>query len=396
MKRLGRMYAVLWASATFAIAHLAGDPAPARACSGPGCVEAEFFPSRGTVPANLPAVLFWPARSADDDAAADGGLDPVAPGDVRFARLGATGPVEVDFELVPSHERSTRVRAGSEGVLAYRIVPAAELQPGARYALWARGCSGDIGTEPPREPDNGREYVDFERALDPHAPYAVFDVIAAAALPSALGSVMVSDPVRREVPIGGGGACYDLYEASSVVAEVERMGDPFFDAIAFVTYVDGEVYRPSAHLNHAPAYGDSWIGHGRDVLVALCEIDISRGLAVGRHTLHFEGQVAGTDVMLVGETVDFELSCAESVDDGGAVAPRDAGVFDAGVDAATIPIDAASRSPAVGHGTRDSGGCAVSGDVHGDVLVALLALALALRRRRRMLQERDSILTRRG
>jgi hypothetical protein len=374
-----------WPAACAAL--VAGTPAPAGACSGAGCVDAEFFPARGTVPANLPAVLFWPPSRLNDEAAA-AGPDSGAPGDVRFVRLDAAGPVEVAFELVPSHEPSTRRLAGSTDAPAYRIVPATELQPGARYAVWARGCSGDIAAEPPREPYDhldDPEAGHFDAVLAPQAPYAVFEASAAATLPSALGSMTISDPVRREVPLGGGSGCYELYDAASVVAAVERQGAPFFDAIAFVTYVDGEVYRPSPHLNYAPAYGDSWIGHGRDDLVALCEPGIRGPLGVGRHTLRFEGRVAGTDVMLVGETVEFELSCGESVDGGSAVAGRGSDLLDAGADGTDGGpgvLDVGSRSRTSVRFGDDGGGCAVAGDARGSVLAVLLALAFLRRTRR--------------
>ena len=142
--------APLWRSVGCCAALLAGAPARAAACSGPPCVEPEFFPGRGSVPANLPAVLFWPPARWHSGAN-DAGPDSVTSADVRFVRLeGTTGAVEVAFEFVPSDEPSTRVWAGSTGAPAYRIVPTAELQPGARYALWARDCNGDIASDPPR------------------------------------------------------------------------------------------------------------------------------------------------------------------------------------------------------------------------------------------------------
>jgi len=162
-----------WCSAGLVVALVAGVPARADACSAPSCTEAEFFPARGSVPANLPAVLFWPTArwNLDGD---DAGPDSVAPGDVRFARLDAAGPVEVAFELVPSHEPSTRRWAGSANAPAYRIVPAAELQAGARYAVWARKCNGDIAGDPPREPYDAGTDADaiFDGVPPPRAPSA--------------------------------------------------------------------------------------------------------------------------------------------------------------------------------------------------------------------------------
>jgi hypothetical protein len=390
VKRFARMCAVTCSSAASAIALLAVGPAPASACSGPFCVEAEFFPARGTVPANLPAVLFWPpSRWQSDD---DAGPDSVAADDVRFVRLDAAGPVEVAFELVPSHEPSTRSLAGSRGQPAYRIVPAAELQPGARYALWTRDCMGDIAAEPPREPYAATDDAGPAVGRGPHSPHAVFDTTATAALPSALGSVMVSDPVRGEVELGGGSECSEMFDAASLVAEVERAGQPFFDAIAFVTLVDGKVYRPSPNLNYDAAHGGSWLGHGRDQLATLCDPD-RRLLASGRHTLRFEGRVAGADTMLASETVDFELSCGQHTDGGSTEVGRDSGMRDASANARDgsparrdAAADAADRrnatSPARSqlHGDGDGGGCAAAGNAHGGSLALLLALAFVRRR----------------
>jgi hypothetical protein len=373
---------------------LAGAPDRAAACSGPSCVGPEFFPGRGSVPANLPAVLFWPPARWGDGSN-DAGPDSVASGDVRFVRLeGTTGAVEVAFELIPSDEPSTRVWAGSNGAPAYRIVPAVELQPGARYAVWATDCSGGIPSDPPREPyeSRGSEDAVFDGVSAPHAPFAVFDVIAAAAQPTELGSVTLSASMQREVQLGGGSGCWDRYEAATVLAEVERAGNPFFDAMAFTTYVDGKVYRPSPHLNSAPAYGDSWVGHGRDLLAALCAPDRKYPLLRGTHTVRFEGRIAGSDETLVSENLDFELSCPDSVDRGGALGDggQDAppsGTIDGGSaegghdarDAAAAPTrDAEARA----REQRSAGGCSVGGDASGGVLATLLALVyLCLRSR---------------
>jgi len=368
-----------------------GAPTPVHACSGPSCTDAEFFPARGTVPANLPAVLFWPSSRSDGDGD-DAGHDPVASNDVRFVRLDAAGPVAVDFEVVPSHEPSTRFGAGTASAPAYRLVPAEELQPGARYAVWARDCRGDIFAEPPLEPYSVMHEPTPDApdlVLAPRAPYAVFDAAAAAPLPNALGRMTVSQPVQREVALGGGAGCFDQYRAATVLAELDREAERFFDAIAFVTYVDDEVYRPSPHLNYAPAYGDSWIGHGRDQLAALCESGRRGPIAVGRHTVRFEGSVAGTDQVVIGETIEFELSCEESVD-AGAVADGGS-ALDAGASGshggpgggdADVPFDAASRSRESSRKGGDSGGCMVAGAAHGEVFAALLALALLRGRRR--------------
>jgi MYXO-CTERM domain-containing protein len=393
-----------WWSALCVAAIVAGAPARAAACSGPYCVNAEFFPGRGSVPANLPAVLYWPPSHWNDDG--DAGPDPVRSGDVRFVRLDAAGPVDVAFALVPSDEPSTRSWAGSHGAPAYRLVPASELQVGARYAVWARDCNGTLASEPPRQPYTGPvadDEEDFDGTPAPRAPWAVFEVTEAATLPTALGKLTVSAPRQHDVQLGGGSGCYELFDAATVRAEVERAGDPFYDAIAFSTYVDGELYRPSPHLNYSPAYGDSWIGHGQDELAAVCDSGWRYPLELGAHSVRFEGRVAGTDVTLVSESVPFELACA-AVADGGSAADGGSPSLDGGAHArdAAAPADASAaptlhrpnpdeeatpqlidRGPNMGETGIDGCSCRTAGDARGNALAVLLALVFVRRRRSR-------------
>ena len=134
----------------------------AKACSGIWCSESEFFPARGTVPANLPAVLYWPTSWGDEtratgggpdggvhgsgDGGADGGASIDALDGLRFVRLDPAGPVDVPFHAEVSTERST---ANWSSQPAFRIIPDSELLAGERYALWSGDCSGDIRSVAP-------------------------------------------------------------------------------------------------------------------------------------------------------------------------------------------------------------------------------------------------------
>jgi hypothetical protein len=340
---------------------IATKPSRAYACTGPSCVPAEFFPARGSVPANVPAVLFWPASRWRDTQ--DAGPDEVKPGDVRFARLEEDGFADVAFELIESDEPSTRQWAGSSGTPAFKLVPKDDLQVGARYAVWTRACDGVLADDPPREPyDASTALPELFGVTFPLSPYAVFDVIAAAPLPSELGKVTLSNAMQREVPYGSGSACSTLVSAATVSAELEHGEDPFFDAIAFSTFVDGERYRPSPHLNYAPAYGDSWVGHGRDLFTRSCDPQLPWGLAAGKHSVHFEGRIAGLTDSLVGETFEVELSCNGGQPDQGSDR-GDAGGSDAEA--------------------SESSSCAVAGNADGGVLAVLLGLTLLRLRRAR-------------
>lgn len=395
-RRLARPVLALMCSSVCLVALHVGAPARAFACGGPECAEAEFFPARGSVPANLPAVLFWPPARWKDGAIA--GPDSVAAGDVRFVRLDAAGPVDVEFELIESDEPSTRLWAGGHGAPAYRILPKSELKSGARYAVWSKDCTGKLAADPPREP-----YVTPESSDDdvggvpvPRAPYAVFDVTTAAELPSALGRPRLFSARQRMVQVPEGSGCFELVEAASVVAELDRSDNPFYDAIAFSTFVDGKGYRPSTHNNYAPTYGDSWIGHGRDELVAICGAATYHLLTQGKHLVRFEGRVAGTDVLLVSESVELNLACAAASDAGSSDAGDSSSQAGHDDDAGTSDVsDASSRASRDDAGSPDASdsssrarrdelsfadGCSLTSDANGGALAMLLALAVLRRR----------------
>ena len=279
----------------------------AEACSGPFCTQAEFFPARGTVPANLPAVVWWPIRR---DGPVDDEADPVDA--LRFVRFLADGGTEdVPFRAELSTETRRRTNAFSPEQ-SYRIIPNEPLQVGARYALWSSDCLGPERTEAPRTPS-------LLGTMPPSpARYAVFDVGEAAPLPTRLGDLGLESPRAQPLRLAGGASCsYDI-EAVTVTASVSMPPTPWLDAMAFRTIVDGQRYLPSPEDFSPVAYGYSWVGRAQDLLAATCAGDTSGPLVEGRHTVRFEATVAGTDSVLTTETATFELSCdAVSGDDEG-------------------------------------------------------------------------------
>jgi hypothetical protein len=292
-----------------------------------------FFPARGSVPANLSAVLFWPAVSSDD---ADGGGTP----EVRFVRLDAAGPQEVPFTLDPSDVASPFGMQGmGSRAQGYRIVAREPLQEGARYALWSHQCSNAIATEAPRNP----EFDTYDYSAMLRSSFAVFDVSAAAPMPAGLGAVTLSSPAHELVTYGGGSTCSFDVDAMTMTAEVAA--NPWLDAIAFSTWVDGGDYRPRDQLNYAPAFGDSWVGHGRDRVAMLCGQSSPGGVGVapGKHSLVFVGRIPGNDAMLMSDAAEFELpACASNAAAGAPsvtarrVAARNPSTGGCSVDSATI------------------------------------------------------------
>ena len=97
-----------------------GAPSGAAAsspCHDDNCRAVSFFPARGTVPANLPAIRYQPAYSVGDYAP-DGGYGLEALGsDVRFVRLDASGAVDVEFHV---RESTSELFAG-EGDLVSQL-----------------------------------------------------------------------------------------------------------------------------------------------------------------------------------------------------------------------------------------------------------------------------------
>jgi hypothetical protein len=201
------MFSRVMGLAAVCVCLVASVPSRASACSGPQCTEPVFFPARGSVPANLPAVLFWPAGRWGYDGGA------TSADDVRFVRLDGSGPIDVAFTLEPSSVDSERAWVNSGG---YRIVPHAPLQQGARYALWAEECENPIWTEAPLESDT----TPYEESSMLQSRFAVFDVAAPAPLPTSLGAVTLSTVMRETLQIDDGGR--DVLTATQSLASSPR------------------------------------------------------------------------------------------------------------------------------------------------------------------------------
>ena len=299
------LHLLFWVGAISAMGWTVQRP-QALACSGSTCTAPEFFPARGQVPANLPAILYWPV--------ADRGFprsDPPWFG-LRFVRITDTGFEDVPFRVENGDELTARWLGLDDDFPAMRIIPSAPLQPGSQYALWSDTCAGEASPMPPRAsaPTN-RAGLQSPAG----AERAVFEVVAEAPLPTALGPIELGALAKGAVTFGGGASCSQSRETAYVTAQIDFDAGVWANALAFRTIVDGQTYRPIEQDFAPPGYGASWTGRGSDRLAVIC--DVQGPLTEGTHTLQFEARVAGSDDILTTAPVQFELSCDPDVIDPG-------------------------------------------------------------------------------
>jgi hypothetical protein len=116
--------------------------------------------------------------------------------------------------------------------------------------------------------------------------------------PRRLGVLTKRAPVRGPLEVTTwSGSCSDTADAVYVDVELDLFAEakPWADALVFVTLVDGQPWFPSTGLGFGHAYGESWVGRGRDRLYASCEPkehdDKDRGLEPGLHEVRIKAHV---------------------------------------------------------------------------------------------------------
>ncbi|MFT3923284.1 MAG: hypothetical protein QM778_12190 [Myxococcales bacterium] len=368
-----RNHAILFSLSAFSVV-LGALPAKAHACGGSPCAPADFFPNIGSVPANLPAVLWWPGSLLGAPAT-------VTHDDVRFVRIVDGVNTDVEFELVARDDH-------------YEILPSAPLEVGARYAVWSLQCKDEsdagVWSESfPEQPplDRQQQQIAAEQVGGSgYLPAALgyFEVTDAAPMPDSLGQLQATSAVRREIEVPDQenvGECSNRIEAVTVdIHLAERSA--WYGALEFGTVVDGKPYRPRVSKVGGFRPGGSWIGRGVDRLFVSCALDREEpsALTAGNHRVQLVASIPGTAVQLVSDEVVVNLSC-------------DAAVPNAEDDA---PIEPASDTPLSARGDADAGtvrspsktsaGCSVSAPVAAGWRASAwagLVFALGLIRHRR-------------
>jgi hypothetical protein len=335
-------------------------PSPVHACSGLVCLPDLFLPIEGSVPANVPGLLWEPGWSWDND-----GGDHTMTGESAL-RLRCT-------------DGAGAVRDVAFGVEAMVLVPEDALVSGEH-------CEVDTTVQPPCTAETFTGAVFTGRSE--------FEVTEAAPLPMTLGELRADAARLRSVTLEEDAGCDRSVEVCGVRVELELDDEasPWSDLLRFETLVDGERWYRSRAANVPNVLGGSYVGRGVDVVFAATAQE--PGLVAGAHTIVMRGRVPGSREWLETPPLTVVLDCPGT-------APSDAGgLLDAAVGAdAAVRIDAAVEAGTSGGpdasmpaSTSDDGGggsgcgCRAVGVHAGERAHAwLLAplLALLLRRTRR-------------
>lgn len=323
----------------------------AHACSPPACRASWASPVAGkSVPANAPAVVFVQGTAKAGP--------PIMPGPPSLKN--GAGPIA-----------STR-----DGDF---LRPAAALPLGDVVLEWDETCN-------PPWADGGI------------APTSLtFTVVAASALPTALGTATLAY-ARGNVDVWtSSGSCTDKLDASQARFSFDL--DPalvkFREVARFVTSVDGTKWGSSAWGREGPTatpgvFSGDGGAHRHDLVFAACGPSptgvTDRGVMPGKHTVEIRAEVAGAPA-IPSAKFEINLACDGASPDGGSVTPDAAApTLDAAPDAATdamsdgTPAAADADPPAM---SSDGGGCSAAGGTVSPfcLLIAVAMLGRARRRR---------------
>lgn len=310
-------------------------------CCGRGVIA----PATGRVPANVPALAWWPGPGRDVWCPARVGRAE----EVAWMRLdagGASQPVSFSFETA---------------AVGHLLRPAEPLVVGASYRLVTQNTCP----------------AHFPVPAMPETQRAEFEVGPAAPLPTTLGTVVGEPPGRRWVQVAANGGTCGLYlESSAVEIQLRHSpeAEPWASLFLYETLVDGQPWQYRLTPCDIPPHGQSRHGRGRDVVFAVCANQsgtplLQPSIPPGRHTLRFRATLPGVSAPLESEPFEVDFNCDAPLPDAGFA---DAGAPDASLaDALTadvIPADAGRMDAGLADArTADVGGADARGS---DVLVA--------------------------
>lgn len=318
--------APLLVTAVTTVMALAVQVRPAAACSPPRCWPGYLTPSNGAVvPANLPAFAWMPVRGYDN-----------APADPSKVTLTAGSGATIALTATVQPDGS------------YVLVPATALVAGETYSILDSSTCGDLTT--------GVQA----------GPSATFTTVAAAALPTLLGTLSAQDePVSSLQVSTSSGSCTAEVQADQAPIDLLLAAEaaPWRDALHFTTLVDGRPWSASPDLNFTAAPSESWIGRGVDRVYTVCssqDTGVASGLAAGGHVVEMQATLPGTTTVVTSATTQVTLACADL---------NDMCVYDR----------ATCEDPS--GDVNDGGGCSTSGGLAVLPGLALLALLVPFRRR---------------
>ena len=192
-------------------------------------------------------------------------------------------------------------RTGDEVVLVRSGDPATQLD--FTSAPLGGGATALFPTAPLIEREH-YTLVDANQCNGRSGPSVEFDVIAAAPLPTMLGTLTSQPGFVAERTVGtSSGACTASVSAVQVHTNLALAPGavPWASLLHYETLVDGQQW---AELDGAPRAGD---------VFHVCTTDDSganRGLSLGAHTLRVRATLPGTDVALLSEPTTVTLDCS--------------------------------------------------------------------------------------
>lgn len=197
-----------------------------------------------------------------------------------------------------------------------------------------------------------------------------------AALPTAFGTLVVTDSGQRTMAIGAPASCSQdvLVTYTDIELRLAPAAEPWRDVLTVETYVDDVLYVPSSGLGATYPPGATWVGRQRDAIVRVCEgpSSVTRVLPEGVHRVQMRATLPGEPgVELQTEAIEVVLTC-----------PTDA------VDAGTPDAGETSRdggaNPVTPTKTDEGCGCTDAPRREGaGAVIVLIGIALVQRRRKR-------------
>jgi uncharacterized protein (TIGR03382 family) len=229
------------------------------------------------VPANLPGIYWRPLQSNVES----------SPPDPSMVVLATTADPQTALPFT-----ATQLSNGD-----YLLVPDAPLVEGTDYTIVEHKPCGTT-------PDAG--------------PHVTFHVVAAAPLPTSLGTLAVVEHQEDTFSVGTAiGSCSSEVLADEAQVALTPSDDalPWKAALHYQTLVDGEVWGAWDNLNSSYAPGSSWAGLAVDRVYHVCSTDddsIGRGIATGTHQVSMTATLPGSTVAIDAPAVPVDFECSGS------------------------------------------------------------------------------------
>jgi hypothetical protein len=259
------------------------EPATTQACAGPVCLNDQFLPRDGSVPANIAAIAWDPGYDVADDVES-------APKLPRLDCVAADGGShEVGLVALPE-DRPDHLELREPLVAGERCTLRSGVQD----------CSVDS--------DAGHLQGSAELEVTESSP-----------LPDSLGLIAIAGPTLEDVEVAADESCSENALAcvlrTSVVFNPAAV--PWKDALLFETLVDGERFSTWRHQSLPDELGGLYDGRDAGAIYVLIpkvpeNVSTLSEIAAGEHTLSIRAHLPGSDVFLATPEITVNLDCGRA------------------------------------------------------------------------------------